>query len=88
MRAPRDRAGEQLQRRLCRMRAPWAVSPWGAHRTRTGPGPWSIAHELVRNLGDAVLSLSAPRQPGYRDGGSGLTLFLPSTVTERLLWTV
>lgn len=77
--------------------AAWAVqeeislgfSTLGEGRMPAGPGPWSIAHQLVRSPGEAVLGLSAPRQPGHGDGGFvGLALFLPSSVTERLLWPV
>lgn len=53
--------------------AAWAVqeesslgfSTLGEGRMPAGPGPWSIAHQLVRSPGEAVLSLSAPRQPEH-----------------------
>lgn len=53
--------------------AAWAVqeesslgfSTLGEGRMPAGPGPWSIAHQLVRSPGEAVLGLSAPRQPGH-----------------------
>lgn len=52
--------------------AAWAVqeesslgfSTLGEGRMPAGPGPWSIAHQLVRSPGEAVLGLSARDNQG------------------------
>lgn len=56
MRAPRDRAGGQPQRGLCRRRAPWASAPWGRAECRLVQAPGAL---LTNSCGARVRPSSA-----------------------------
>lgn len=78
----------QPQCRGCGTRAPRQSTPVPEGRAeQSGPGPWSVAHQLSGSLGDVVLSPASPETSRVLGGQLGAHA-VPATTGERLPVTV